>query len=159
MQLTQIHPENANAEVATADLPQGAQLFIWSVRRWVFSALRGRCVRRDLADPYHRLTCLHAIPDLDQFMSILSQRAKRAVAIRCCPYPYLSNDERTLLRIMQAQQSYRDRDTALAAARTLAEEPVDVLIQAAGVYYRELQAVGMKLSTWRELRVVEEANV
>ena len=147
---------NALPEINTRTIAQGDQLFVWSMRQWLISACYGRCVRKDLAKPYQRLGCLHAIPDFDEFMCILTRSARRSIELRCIAYPTLSQDERTLLRVLQAQQNASDqRETASSAAAALIHSPVDRLCDTAGAYYHELCAAGISVSHWRALSLVD----
>ncbi|MEM0955367.1 MAG: hypothetical protein AAGI24_14600 [Pseudomonadota bacterium] len=146
--------DNAAPEVGTREIAQGDQLFVWSMRQWLISACYGRCVRKDLAKTYQRLGCLSAIPDFDEFMCVLTSSARRSIELRCVAYPTLSQDERTLLRILQAQHSPLETETATKAAAGLIHDPVDRLCQAAAGYYQALWAAELEVSHWRTLSLI-----
>lgn len=140
-------------EVRVAELSQGSQIFIWSIRQWLVSRRSLRCAGCDLSSTYIRLGCKPAIAHLDQFMRRIVYTPVRPLELRHPQFPTLSQDERTMLRVPQTVHRYAERKAAIGAASQLVSDNREDLLEFASRYVTALAASGLTLNNYRHLRL------
>ena len=89
-------------EMRIAYLPSGAQLFVWSVRRWHVALMRRESIEAALGPVYRVAKCMQGVALFDELMSLVAVAAFRPPAVRCMCSATLSADERDMLLAVQA---------------------------------------------------------
>lgn len=151
-------PAPHHHELRIAQVPQGGQVFIWSIRQWMVSRRNLRCVGCDLSPTYNRFNCKSAIMHLDQFMRRLVEAPARPLELRHPQFPTLSHDERIMLRVLQAACEPRETTSARKAAEQLVCAGAGELCDCARRYGQAITPAGLRLSSFRQLRLAWSAS-
>lgn len=138
-----------------ADLATGAQLFIWSIRKWLqIRRFPGKFDDQLLA-AHQRIRAPEAAEAIEECMALLGASALRTVIIECPCKTHLSCDELTLLNVCRALQSGHDDVAEQAIARLMRGRMGRIYCRSARDYGVALANAGLPLSRITKLKIAE----
>ncbi|MFN3238689.1 MAG: hypothetical protein ACE37D_16725 [Pseudomonadales bacterium] len=138
-----------------ADLATGAQLFIWSIRKWLQIRRFPGKFDSQLFEAHQRIRAPEAAEAIEECMALLSVSALRTVIVECPCQTHLSCDELTLLNVCRALQSGHDEAAEKAIARLIRGRLGRIYCRSARDYGVALAKAGFPLTRITKLKVAE----
>ena len=134
------------------DLSRGAQLAVWSIRKWVLQRRR-QASDATLIKTYELAGIASAAESLDEFMTLLSTIAMRPVTIECACSKTLTGDELLILRTLRSLQAGQHEAARLSIARLVNGHLGNVFCRSAEIYTKKLSRANLSLNHITKLSV------
>lgn len=134
------------------DLSRGAQLAVWSIRKWAQQRCR-QTSDSSLLNTYKLAGIPSAVDSLDEFMTLLSSVAMRPVTIECTCYKTLTSDELLILRTLRSLQARQKEVAHLSIARLVNGPLGSVFCRSAETYAKKLSSAKFSLNHFSKLYV------
>ena len=136
------------------DLSRGAQLAVWSIRKWVLQRRRG-ADDATLIKTYEMAGITSAAESLDELMTLLSMIAMRPVKVECSCCGTLSGDELLILRTLRSLQASQQEAARLSIARLVNGHLGTVFCRSAEIYANKLSRANLSLNHITKLYVAQ----
>ena len=134
------------------DLSRGAQLVVWSVRKWV-QQRRRQTNESTLLKTYELAGISSAADTLDEVMTLLSRITMRPVTIEQPSCRTLAPDELIILRTLRSLQSGKKKAALLSIARIVNGRLRNVFCRSAEIYVKKLSRAKLSLNHITKLHV------
>ena len=134
------------------DLSKGAQLAVWSIRKWVLQRRR-KADDATLIKTYEMAGITSAAESLDEFMTLLTTIAMRPVNIECSCCNKLAGDELLILRTLRSLQAGQQEAALLSIARLVNGRLGTVFCRSAEIYVNKLSRANLSLNHITKLYV------
>ncbi len=135
-------------------LSNGNELFIWSARHWALAARTRQCIHRILYPRYAGINSIPAMHLVDECMCILAGLCPRPVDIRSPTDAVLSEDEHTVVRVLQALHHQQEIKADRVLMRIM-PRPLNATFQrVAREYVTTLRHARLEFSSIRALNLI-----
>lgn len=138
-----------------SDLSTGAQLFIWSIRKWLQTRRFPEKFAGQIQGAHERIRVPEAAEAIEECMALLATGALRPVLIECPCKTQLSCDELTLLNVCRALQSAHEQVAAKLITRLLRGRLGRIYCRSARDYGVALSRAGLDLTRITKLKIAE----
>ncbi len=138
-----------------ADLSTGAQVYIWSIRKWL--QIR-RCPGKfegQILEAHKRIRVPEAAEAIEECMALLAAGALRMVIVECPCKTHLSSDELLLLNVCRALQSGHDQVAHQLITRLFKGRLGGIYCRSARDYGDALNRAGLPLQRISKLKIAE----
>jgi hypothetical protein len=139
--------------IQVSDLSRGAQLSLWSIRKWV----QQRQKTQRIADTLNNAYKLAGIPEagelVDEYLSLMGRLSMRPVTVErpCCKT--VSADELLILRTLRSLQLGHHDSAMLQISRIISGRFRDAFCRSAKAYVESLSSAGLSLNRISNLSI------
>ena len=140
--------------IRISDLSRGAQLTLWSTRRWVQSRTNSNFTGPSTAEIFDRAGAPSAAPILEEILLLMSITATRRLRIQLTSHPYLTGDELLLMRVLRSLQQEQMTTARLGVERIIRADLAIVFCRSARAFAEALSASGLTLNKITRLTAI-----
>ncbi|MBO6703718.1 MAG: hypothetical protein JJ921_15360 [Pseudomonadales bacterium] len=153
---TPVATDRQRTDFLVADLSKGAQLVVWSMRKWVEVRYKKRHSGSLVYRTAYRLAGIpQAAEILDEMLMVLATTSLRPVLVECPCCQQLSTDELMLLSSLRSLQLMNTEAATRRMTRVLSGSLSNAFCRSAQAYVDQLTSANLSLEQITQLGLVQ----